>query len=392
MGTVPPDALLERLRRIGLDAGLDRVGCASADVLTETRVALESRKAAGLHGGMQFTYRNPARSTDPGRALPGARAIVVGARAYPAESAVPTQDQATRGPLARVARYAGEDHYGALRRALEAVAAALRAEGWRARVVLDDNALVDRAVAHRAGLGWFGKNANILISGQGSWFVLGSVLTDAPLPPAAEPVADGCGACTRCLDGCPTGAIVAPGVVDARRCLAWLVQAEGVFPVEHRVALGDRLYGCDTCQEVCPPTVRGGRQRAVPPASAEGSWVAVLDVLAASDDELLDRFGRWYIARRQARHLRRNALVVLGNTAPLPVDDRVARALRRALADDDALVRAHAVWACRRLGVGHLLADLATDDDPMVVAEQRRVVPARGAGDPLARSLAEAPA
>jgi epoxyqueuosine reductase len=294
--------------------------------------------------------------------------------------------------LARVARYAGDDHYGALRVALEAVAEGLRAEGWRALVLLDDNALVDRAVAHRAGLGWFGKNANILISGHGSWFVLGSVLTDAPLPPAAGPVPDGCGACTRCLDGCPTGAIVAPGVVDARRCLAWLVQAEGVFPVEHRVALGDRIYGCDTCQEVCPPTVRGGRHRAVPPAPAESSWVGVLDMLAATDDELLDRYGRWYIARRQPRHLRRNALVVLGNTAPVPVDRRVERALERALADEDGLVRAHAVWACRRLAAGHLLAAVATDDDPLVVAELTRAVPARGAGDRLVPSPAEAPA
>src|SRR5690606_28594835 len=145
-------------------------------------------------------------------------------------------------PRGRVARYARADHYGELRAALRAVAGELKAAGWRARVLADDNALVDREAAYRAGLGWYGKNANLLLPGRGSWFVLGSVVTDAPLARTAEPVADGCGACTRCLDGCPTGAIVAPGVVDARRCLAWLLQVEGPFPREHRVVLGDRLY------------------------------------------------------------------------------------------------------------------------------------------------------
>src|SRR6185295_8008395 len=102
----------------------------------------------------------------------------------------------------------------------------------------DDNSLVDREAAYLAGLGWYGKNANLLLPGQGSWFVLGSVVTDAPLPVAAAPATDGCGGCRRCLDGCPTGAIVAPGVVDARRCLAWLEQRPGPFPVEFRAALG----------------------------------------------------------------------------------------------------------------------------------------------------------
>ena len=151
-----------------------------------------------------------------------------------------------------VARYASDDHYGPLRHALGVIAERLQRDGWQARVIADDNALVDREAARRAGLGWYGKNTNLLLPGLGSWFVLGSVVTDAPLPPAVELVADGCGACRRCLPACPTGALVAPGVLDARRCLAWLVQAPGVFPLEYRAALGDRLYGCDDCQEVCP--------------------------------------------------------------------------------------------------------------------------------------------
>jgi epoxyqueuosine reductase len=378
-------AYADELRAVGGAAGLDRVGIASAEPFASTRRHLEERKAAGLAGSMEFTYRNPARATDPAATLPGVRSLVVGARSYdrePPESADPGR------PSARVARYATHDHYGALRAGLDAVAGRLTADGWTARVVLDDNALVDRAAAHRAGLGWYGKNANVLVPGIGSWVVLGSVLTDAPLPVAAAPVADGCGSCRRCLDGCPTGAIVAPGVVDARRCLAWLVQAEGVFPAEHRVALGDRIYGCDDCQEVCPPSrrtpagshrtdgerpvdVRSGPE--VPPGpDPSADRVDLLDLLAADDATLLARHGRWYIPRRQPRYLRRNALVALGNAAALD-QPGVAAALDRALADTEPLVRAHAVWAARRLG-HPLPAAIEADPDPLVRAEVERPV------------------
>jgi epoxyqueuosine reductase len=276
-----------------------------------------------------------------------------------------------------VAAYAASDHYAALRTGLDAVAEHQQARGWRARVVLDDNALVDRAAAHRAGLGWYGKNANVLVPGIGSWVVLGSVLTDAPLPPTAEaPVGDGCGSCRRCLDACPTGAIVEPGVVDARRCLAWLVQAEGMVPAEHRAAMADRLYGCDECQEVCPPSNRARGQVGEAPSVAEPDprpigRVDVLELLASDDDELLARFGRWYIPKREPRYLRRNALVVLGNSDARD-DPAVDAALVRALADADPVVRGHAVWAARRLGRDALLAPLRDDLDPLVRAELDR--------------------
>lgn len=349
MAPVPP---LEDLRAIGRAAGLDALGVARAEPFTGTRRDLEVRKAEGLHGGMAFTYRNPARSADPTRALPGARSLVVGARGYRRPTPGPPEGA---GPVGRVARYARDDHYGALRAGLERVAEQLRAEGWRTRLLVDDNALVDREAARRAGLGWYGKNANLLLPGQGSWFVLGSVLTDAPLETAADEVPDGCGPCRRCLDGCPTGAIVAPGVVDARRCLAWLVQQDGPFPEEHRVALGDRIYGCDDCQEVCPPNWAAGRRpsgegRGDTTASdpAAGTWVGLLGLLAADDHELLRRHGRWYVPRRDPRYLRRNALVALGNVAP-PGDPAVRRVLDRIGRGDDALLAEHARWAARRL-------------------------------------------
>jgi len=375
---------VDDLVAVGRAAGLDAVGVTAAVPFATTRRHLADRKAAGLHGGMRFTYLHPDRSADPTTALPDARSLVVGARSYrralDARDARADPQHEVDRPVGRVARYAWEDHYGPLKVALTAIARELKDAGWRARVVADDNALVDREAAYRAGLGWYGKNANLLLPGEGSWFVLGSVVTDAPLlggRPAAEPVPDGCGACTRCLDGCPTGAIVAPGVVDARRCLAWLLQVEGPFPPEHRVALGDRLYGCDDCQEVCPPNRRldrggaaGPPKGAAPAGEGAQATVDVLDLLAASDDELMTRHGRWYIPGRQPRYLRRNALVVLGNVGD-PADPRVAAALAEALAADDAVVRGHAVWAARRLGRADLLraAGVAGDDDPLVRAE-----------------------
>jgi len=323
------------LKALGRAAGLDAVGIASAEPFLGTRRHLHERRATGLHGGMSFTYRNPDRSTDPQRALPGAKAIVVGARSYPSPP--------PKHSGARVAAYADDDHYGALRAALHTMADRLQTDGWRARVVADDNALVDREAAYRAGLGWYGKNTNLLLPGRGSWFVLGSVLTTAPLTVDGGPVEDGCGSCRRCLDGCPTGAIVAPGVVDARRCLAWLLQAKGDFPMEFRVALGDRIYGCDDCQEVCPPNRRAGAT-----TSTSSAGVDVIELLSSDDETLLARHGRWYIPDRDPRYLRRNALVVLGNTAA-PGDRAAAETLERYGNHPDAMLRSHAAWAADRI-------------------------------------------
>jgi len=377
---------VETLAAIGRAAGLCAVGVCRAEPFDEVAAVLHERKRAGLHGGMQFTYRNPDRSTDPARLVPGAAALIVGALEFEAETCDPPRDGQ---PHARVAAYARADHYTALRAALEAMAEPLRSAGHRAVVSADENGLVDRAAAHRAAIGWWGKNSNILVPGVGSLVVLGAVVTDAPI--AAEHqrprVADGCGPCRQCLDGCPTGAITAPGTVDARRCLAWLVQADGVFDPNFRVALGDRIYGCDDCSEVCPPNrvrVRLTRRDRSshdtgpprsPPSAGDGAWVSVLDMLEAPDGALMADFGRWYIPRREPRYLRRNALVVLANVGE-PSDQRVRAAVDRALGDDDPLIRAHAVWCARRLGLG--LEALSGHDDPLVRAELERPVPTGG--------------
>lgn len=355
---------------IGRSAGLVAVGVTSADPFESTRADLEQRKAGGLHAQMQFTYRNPARATDPRKTMPDATCLIVGAYDYQRELPPRPTDQ----PTAKVATYSSQDHYASLRTALEPIATELHSQGHKAVVLADQNNLVDRAAAHRAGIGWWGKSSNVLVPGVGSLVVLGSVLTDAPLDfESNEPVEDGCKTCSKCLDGCPTNAIISPGVVDANKCLAWLLQASGPFPVQFREVLGDRIYGCDDCQDVCPPN----QLRRHKPAAkgSDDAWVPILDMLELDDDALMARFGRWYIANRDPNYLRRNALVVLANIGH-GNDQRTENVLRAALAHRSPIVVAHAIWATRRLNRHDLLttvSDSAQLDD-LVQAELKRPV------------------
>ncbi|HUF96767.1 MAG TPA: tRNA epoxyqueuosine(34) reductase QueG [Ilumatobacter sp.] len=332
------------------ERGIEHVGVAPASVLERARTALHSRKAAGLSADMGFTYRNPDRSTDPQHAVQGARSIIVAARPYRL-SDEPAKPPPEDGPFASVGRYAWVDHYAPLREALRDVARYIRRSGERAVAFADDNSLVDREVAYLGGLGWFGKNANILIPGAGSFFVLGSIVTTLELP-VGTPVADGCAGCRRCLDGCPTGAIVAPGVVDGNKCLAWLAQKPGTFPVEFRSALGDRLYGCDDCQTVCPPSVRLGSKHLVDNTGDEPvqAWVDVCELLESTDEELVAAYGRWYLAERDPTWWRRNALIVLGNTGDA-TDRRVAGLIHSYRQHPHEILREHAEWAAQQLGL-----------------------------------------
>ncbi len=343
-----PLHLTEHLEAIGLDAGLAAVGVTKLGTWTASRSALEERRADGVAGSMQFTYRNPSRSTEPARILPGARSMVVGAWRYATGAdRVPAPDP-TRS--ARVARYATRDTNARLREALGAVADELRRLGHRAVVVSDDNALVDREAAFRAGLGFYGKNSNLLLrDGGGSWVVLGAVVTTADLPRRRSPVPEECGPCRRCLDACPTGAIVAPGVVDARRCLSWVLQARGSIPEDLRAAVGDRIYGCDDCQEVCPPTRRATGQ--VPDAGERHRpWIDAVDWLGLDDEALLEAVGRWYVAGRDPAVVRRNLLVVVGNVGAAD-DDATRAAVEAHLDHPDPVVAEHARWAAHRLGI-----------------------------------------
>lgn len=357
--------LLER----GRAAGLARVGIAPATAMRRARQSIEQRKDSGLSDTMQFTFRNPARSTNPAASVVGARSLVVGAYSYASNEVGSDLTGKADQMSARVARYAWADYYSQLRTSLTVIADELTSDGWHALVLADDNALVDREAAYLAGLGWFGKNSNLLLEGSGSFFVLGSVVTDAPLAVNEKMVEDSCGACRRCLDACPTGAIIEPGVIDARKCLAWLIQKPGVFDWDFRIALGDRIYGCDDCQEVCPPTVRA-KTLISSNAPVVTSHLSVMFLLNSSDEELMAAVGRWYIAKRNPVWVRRNALIVLGNVG-VREDPSVREVLTRYLAHDEPVLRAHAVWAAARLDLRELIP--FEDKSPEVVAELSRL-------------------
>ena len=355
-------AYTERLLALGLENGIDRLGVAPATTMQRARETLHARKAVGLHDTMQFTYRNPDRSTNPQVSVPNAQSMIVGACSYATET--PPEPQQLS---ARVARYAWANYYDSLRTGLGVVSDALQADGWNAQVFVDHNALVDRESAYLAGLGWYGKNANLLINGAGSFFVLGSVITDAPLVVNERPVEDGCGACKRCLDSCPTNAIVEPGVIDAAKCLAWLVQKPGVFNRDYRVALADRVYGCDSCQDVCPPTIRLG---ITTKPSVVRAWIPILHMLEMDDTQLLESVGQWYIADRNPMWVRRNLLIVLGNIGSAN-DEGVRDAIQKFCAHAEPMLRAHAIWSAARLGLHQFIP--ATDEDAVVVEELRNL-------------------
>lgn len=346
-------------------AGIDALGVTPVGSWTSTRSTLEARRAAGLSSTVQFTYRRPARSTEPARILADARTVVVAARGYAAPA--PIRRSSDDPPSATVARYAAIDHYAALRQSLQAVRQVLVSEGHRGVIVADDNALVDREAAWRAGLGWYGKNSMILLPGHGSWFVLGAVVTDADIRVDPHPVPDGCGACQRCLPACPTGAIVAPGVVDAGRCLSWILQTSGRFPEEFREAVGDRVYGCDDCQEACPPSRVDERRRVRSdgPSPAAGSTIDIVEALRLTDSELMDSVPHWYVPDRDGAVIRRNLLIAAGNTSSRDLGE-LSKAIEDQLAHhDDAVVDA-ARWAKSRLRHGASVASVAggRDDDP----------------------------
>jgi epoxyqueuosine reductase len=328
--------LSERLVRLGLDAGLDRCGIADAAPFPEVATTISQRKSAGLHAGLTFTYNHPDRSTDIRASFPWARRLVVGGRAYAPESGTPGPGD---GSTARIARFAVEDFYAPLRRALDVVAAALSDAGYRAEVVSDDNRLVDRAAAVRAGVGWWGKNTMVLAPEVGPWMLLGSVVTDAGLA-VDEPMTRDCGTCDACLPACPTGALVAPGVLDARRCIAALAQLPGPIPEELRVAMGDRVYGCDDCLDACPPGARRARS-----ATSVRGRVEIEHLLTADDETLLAEYDRFYLPRRNPSVLRRNALVAAGNSGSA----RLRPTVERYVDDPDALLAEHARWALDRL-------------------------------------------
>jgi epoxyqueuosine reductase len=314
------------IRRLGAGLGLDAVGVTRAEAYLDTERHIAERRARGLFAEMKFTMAQPERSCHPETLLPGARSVVSAALCYwrPEQPLEPGEG--------RLARYTWSDAYAELREQLDALG---RAIGGNYRVLVDANQHVDREAAARSGVGFYGKNTMLITRRHGSWVVLGTLVSDRELEPT-PPLDTDCGDCRICIDACPTGALDEPGTLDATKCLSYWTQAPAAIPAEYRSALGAQVYGCDICQDVCPWN-RGVQKRR---ADDEPSAAGHIDLVTwLESDTLVDDFDRLYVPRNDARFLRRNALVALGNVGGPEHIDVLERH-----ADDE-----HARWALDRV-------------------------------------------
>jgi epoxyqueuosine reductase len=340
------------VRTKALALGFDVVGIARADEpLGIDHDRYRAFVERGLHGAMRYLAENveARRRLDTGDILEGARSVVCVGRRY----ARARDAEADDSPLARrIARYArGQDYHVFLRKKLRRLASFVRGlgAGVRARVLSDIEPILERAWAARAGLGFVGKNGLVITPGQGSYMLLGEVVTTLPLA-ADTPITERCGACTRCLDACPTNAFVEPFVLDPRRCISYLTIEERAAPPEElREAVGEHLFGCDDCQEVCP-----FNRTAPPPAAATAPFRPLtrwaehsLATLAAAGEDAWPSIAEGTpLARAGRAGLARNAALVAANRlrrGEASEEDR--RALEGAGAHEDPAVREIAAWA-----------------------------------------------
>lgn len=309
--------------------------------------------ADGFAGEMQYMHRQAEARHDPGAILPGVRNVVMVGMNYGdthGQAGGAGASQRTAPLQGKVARYAqGADYHDVLRQRLNQLLDWIQTQvpGCRGRSVVDTAPLLERDFARRAGLGWFGKNTMLLNKRLGSYFFLGALLLDLELPPDPPHQTSHCGSCTACLDACPTGAFPEPGRLDARRCISYLtIELKGPVPEPLREQLGDWLFGCDVCQEVCPWNRKA-------PATAEPAFraradlegVDLMELLGLSVTEFRQRFRGTALTRPRRRGLLRNAALVLGNQG----DPRALPALRKALHDPEPLIREAAQWAIERI-------------------------------------------
>jgi len=349
--------------------GFDVAGVAAARATPETRF-LREWIARGYAGGMHYLTRRVEDRVDPRRVLEGARSVLVVGLAYASEerAAEPGRD----GSRGRLARYAGGDDYHELMRdrlrALESGLEALLGVPLRTRSYVDTGPVAERVWAAEAGLGWLGKNGMLIHPRLGSYLLLGVMLTDLELAPEVRQP-DRCGRCRACLDACPTRALEAPRLLDARRCIAYgTIEDPGPIPEELRVAFGDRVFGCDLCQEVCPWNRRRGRE--LPPDSLglrerlapREEWVQpALEWILTLDEEAWRQVTR-RTALRRAKYsgLLRNALVAAGNSG----DRSLCPLLERHADGDDPLLAEHARWALGALRSGSSASQPERQRDP----------------------------
>ncbi len=335
-----------RARALGFDA----VGVAGIDIPEDER-HLVRWLADGFHGSMGFMQRHGLMRSRPRQFRPGtARILSVRMNYWPKDSR-PAQAVLADPGLAYVSRYAlGRDYHRIMRPALARLAEGLREEigPFGYRVCVDTAPVLERAYAREAGLGWIGKHTNLIAREAGSWFFLGEVLTDLPLP-VDEPASAHCGTCSACIPACPTGAIVAPWRLDARRCISYLtIENPGPIPQELRPLLGNRIYGCDDCQLVCPWN-RHAQVASHPDFKVRHGLDAprLTELFSWSAERFRQTMAGSVIYRIGFERWSRNLAVALGNA---PRGPEVMTALAARAADPSALVREHVEWALKRHG------------------------------------------
>ncbi len=363
-------ALSERLKAQAYGLGFELAGIAALGE-PATRAHFDAWIASGQQGEMAYLAGD-------GAALRGDTRLPHAGATHALVVAMNYGGTAPSGPVARYAR--GDDYHDVLRAKLRELHAWLENEigaPVHARSYVDTGPVLERDLAQRAGLGWFGKNTMLINPQHGSFLFLASLFVDVALETDAPFDADRCGSCTRCIDACPTQAITGPRELDARRCISYLtIELKGAIPVEFREAIGALIYGCDICQDVCPWNQKFAKSLAESSpffarASVAGkdARALALELLTMSTAEYTAAFRGSPMKRAKLRGLKRNAAVVLGNTGSLGG----VPALTWALSDDEPIVRGHAAWALGRIATPAALEALrdrvAVELDPGVLAE-----------------------
>jgi len=312
----------------------------------------------GASGEMSYMERGEEKRCDPQKVLPGARSVIVMALNYFQDvgAGAPPANSRIGAAHGRVARYAwGDDYHDVIAAKLSEIDRFLRDFGGQQKCYVDTGPILERDHAAQAGLGWHGKNTMLIDERLGTWFFLAEVLTTLELPPD-QPVPDRCGTCERCIKACPTGAITAPHRLDARRCISYLtIELKGSIPLELRPLIGDRIFGCDDCLDVCP----WNRFAQVSHETAFSARRATMGIslrqyLELNDAEFRALFKNSPVKRIKRRGFLRNVCVALGNVG----DISDIPALKRASADPEPLIAEHAAWAIQRIGDQYAQAEV----------------------------------
>jgi epoxyqueuosine reductase len=361
----------EAIRARAISEGFDAVGFARAEAPAGAARALAQYLADGHHGGMDWMATTAERRADPKVLWPEAKSVIaLGVNYAPAQDPLAILERRSEGAVSVYAQ--GADYHDVIKKRLKRLAGWIaKTYGAEVKVFVDTAPVMEKPLAHRAGLGWQGKHTNLVSREFGSWLFLGSVFTTLELEPDAA-VDDHCGSCRNCLDICPTKAFPAPYRLDARRCISYLtIEHKGHIARQFRDAIGNRIYGCDDCLAVCPWNKFAQAAREAAFAPRESLRAALLSELAALDDARFREVFRGSPVKRIGRdRFVRNVLIAIGNSD----DAALAGPARTLLSDASALVRAMAVWALAKLLPSEDFAKLARDfedaeSDPDVVTE-----------------------